>query len=71
MPRPISYEEDVRLTIRKYLSALKEELDGKFEQTTHGLLVEDIGKHLHEAHDDPSAHSVSNLSQSIAIFLKK
>lgn len=69
MPEP-DYKAAVRHAITKHLRALKEELDQRFEQTTHGVLIANLGRHLEEAYTLPSAHSVSNLSQSIDLFLK-
>ncbi len=65
------YKEKVRDIVRQHLLALKDDLDMKLEQTTHGVLVANLGRHLEEAYTLPSAHSVSNLSQSIALFLKE
>ncbi len=66
-------EHPVRGKIREALAALKDELDG-FEQTCHGRMgpddIYDAAGGIILCYEDPTAYSISDLSQAIGNFLK-
>ena len=68
------HQERMRAVIREGLQRLNDDL-GDFEHTTHGVLgdgsIDAVARHLSYCYEDPSAFSVSSLSQVINQFLTR
>lgn len=66
-------QEQIKQIVKFWLAQLEGEL-GKFDQTTHGLIIseptlETAFAYIVKMYNNPTAYNVSNASQAIHAFL--